>query len=125
LGDHIKAKRLDLNLLQKDVAEYLHTDIRTIHNWETGKSVPLTRYYPDIMDFLGYCPYKSVQTHPQRLKAFRLYTFGFSQSQMAEKLGVDTSTYWGWESGKKVPTKRLRTLVDAVLSGISSKDIER
>lgn len=55
-GDHIRKKRLDLNLLQKEVAEILHVTEDTITGWESGRSNPMTHYIPRIISFLGYSP---------------------------------------------------------------------
>ena len=54
LGDHIRSSRLDLGLFQSRVAEHIGVDTTTIHNWEGNKSVPVIRYTPAILRFLGY-----------------------------------------------------------------------
>jgi DNA-binding XRE family transcriptional regulator len=43
LGDHIRKRRLDLGLLQKQVAVRLGADPKTINNWEMGKFEPTLR----------------------------------------------------------------------------------
>ena len=57
LGDHIKKKRLEYNLFQKDVGKIIGTDNFTIVNWEKNntQNIP-AKYYPRIMEFLTYCP---------------------------------------------------------------------
>jgi len=56
LGDHLRKRRLDLGLLQRDVAEQLHVHQMTITNWETGRTSPQLRFVPRILSFLGYNP---------------------------------------------------------------------
>nr|HDO80594.1 XRE family transcriptional regulator [Candidatus Bathyarchaeota archaeon] len=42
-------------------------------------------------------------------------TLGLSQEKLAKKLGIDPSTLWRWENGKRRPPKgmlnKLRTLL--------------
>jgi DNA-binding XRE family transcriptional regulator len=51
LGDHIRKRRLDLGLLQKEVAARLGADPTTVNNWETGKSEPRLWFVPRILAF--------------------------------------------------------------------------
>ena len=62
IGDHIRARRLDLGLLQKDVAEIIGVTTDTITNWEKGRNQPMIWHYLKIKKFLGCSPF-------QRLKA--------------------------------------------------------
>jgi len=62
LGDHIRARRLDLGLLQKDVAGIIGVTTDTITNWEKGRNQPMHRRYLKINKFLGY-------SHFERLKS--------------------------------------------------------
>jgi len=54
IGDHLRKRRLDLGLLQKDVAEIIGVTEVTISNWENNKNKPPSRYLKNIIDFL--CP---------------------------------------------------------------------
>jgi len=54
IGDHLRKRRLDLDLLQKDVAEIIGVTEVTISNWENNKNKPPSRYLKKIIDFLGY-----------------------------------------------------------------------
>jgi transcriptional regulator with XRE-family HTH domain len=56
LGDHIRTHRLDLKLLQKQVADQIGVDKATITNWERNSVAPAVRYLPTIIQFLGYDP---------------------------------------------------------------------
>ena len=47
---------LDLNLLQKQVADQIGVHELTITNWEVNATVPEVRYMPVIIEFLGYNP---------------------------------------------------------------------
>ena len=56
VGDHLRKKRLELGLLQKQVAEQLGVDETTIYKWENHRSAPVIRVLPKIIQFLGYVP---------------------------------------------------------------------
>ena len=40
IGDHIRKRRLDLGLLQKDVGRLVGVDTTTVTNWEKGRTGP-------------------------------------------------------------------------------------
>jgi DNA-binding XRE family transcriptional regulator len=52
LGDLIKARRLELGQLQRDVGELIGTDSFTVSNWEKGYTPPAVRFYPKIIEYL-------------------------------------------------------------------------
>jgi len=60
LGDHIRKRRLDLGLLQKDVAKMLGANGASIMYWETKRTAPSIELMPKIIDFLGYMPFESI-----------------------------------------------------------------
>ena len=64
LGDHIRKRRLDLKLLQKQVADRIGVHELTITNWERNATVPAIRHIPAIIRFLGYDPLPSSNSLP-------------------------------------------------------------
>ena len=56
LGDHIRSRRLDLRLFQKDVASQIGVSTDTIILWESNAATPQLRHIPKIVKFLGYNP---------------------------------------------------------------------
>jgi DNA-binding transcriptional regulator YiaG len=114
LGDHIRSRRLDLELFQSDVAEQIGVDTTTICNWESNTSLPAIRYLPTIIQFLGYDPQPSADSFPDRLATARR-TLGLSQRKMAEKLGFDPGTLQGWEAGRHRPTGKSLEIIGRTL----------
>ena len=55
-GDHIRKKRLYLNLLQSDVARIINVTTDTIINWELNRTNPASSQISKINLFLGYLP---------------------------------------------------------------------
>ena len=131
LGDHIRAKRLDLKLRQKDVAALiqgamnpkgsfhlrqknsLQIDSRTVFNWENGKMQPSLRFYPAIIQFLGYCPVQYPKTISERIRLHRIHR-GLSISELANILGVDPTTVGNWERNKKSPLRQSSAYIERI-----------
>jgi predicted transcriptional regulator len=57
IGEHIRKKRLDLGLLQHELAETIGVTESTVCNWEHGTE-PELRHMPKIIEFLGYVPFE-------------------------------------------------------------------
>ncbi len=55
LGEHLRKKRLDLGLLQAQVAEKIGVTESTVWNWEHGVT-PALQHHSKIIQFLGYQP---------------------------------------------------------------------
>jgi transcriptional regulator with XRE-family HTH domain len=56
IGDAVRARRLDLKLLQKDVAAMIGCDKLTIVNWEKNHTRPHIKHMPGVVKFLGFDP---------------------------------------------------------------------
>ncbi len=110
IGHHIRKHRIDLGLLQKDVAEILGADALSIKNWELGQHSPRVCFYPKIISFLGYEPFPPGETFPERLYAFRM-RHGLSYKTFGKKYGCDWETVKLWETGKSRPFKEKRLLL--------------
>jgi transcriptional regulator with XRE-family HTH domain len=114
LGDHLRKRRLDLKLLQREVAEKIGVDEITIGNWERQRTQPEIRFIARIIKFLGYDPFPEPESFPERLKMYRL-KMGLSQRKLAAKLGIDPGTLGGWETGRHKPTKKFQILIKQFL----------
>jgi DNA-binding XRE family transcriptional regulator len=55
LGDHLRRRRLELGLYQKDVAAKIGVTTSTIWNWEHNWTID-PRYIPLVIEVLGYNP---------------------------------------------------------------------
>ena len=59
IGDHLRKRRLDLGLLQREAALRIGVDKTTVFNWEAGTASPNLRAIPGLVRFLGYDPRQS------------------------------------------------------------------
>ena len=107
IGDHLRKKRLDLKLLQKDVAKIIGCDECSVWNWENNYSKPVLKFIPKIIDFLGYVPYDvSKLTLGERIKIIR-QSYGMTGRELAKELEIHPDTLYGWEKGEHKPLKEL------------------
>ncbi|MFH1265335.1 MAG: helix-turn-helix domain-containing protein [Planctomycetota bacterium] len=113
-GDHLRTRRLDLGLLQREVARRIGVETATVTNWELGHSWPDFRSLPAIIDFLGYDPRPDPKTVGQALKRHRKGQ-GISQRELAGVLEVDPSTLAKWEREDSVPMGRYLHRVERLL----------
>lgn len=102
LGEHIRRRRLDLGLFQKDVAERVGADTTSVWNWENGTAAPELRFMPAILEFLGYDPRPMAKTVGEQLVRHR-DGLGWSQKRLATALRVDATTLSRWELSKRAP----------------------
>jgi len=115
LGDHIRRRRLDLGLLQKDVAGLLGTHSQTVCNWEIENTSPALRWLPGIIQFLGYDPRPAPEDVGQQLRHYRQGQ-GVSQTDLARELRVDPGTLARWEMGCRKPRgMRLRRVLQMLM----------
>ena len=107
LGDHLKKKRLNLKLSQREVAQRLGAEETSILNWEKNRSSPSLHFLPRIIEFLGYVPYDTTtKTQGEKIVAYRKL-LGLSQDKLARSLGVDPSTLGKWERNERRPLRKL------------------
>ena len=105
IGGHLKAKRIDEDFFQRDVAKLIGVRIETVLNWEKHKTEPAVQHYPKIITFLGYCPYQVATTFGQKLKRYRMYQ-GYSLKVFAKQVHADETTVAGWEADAFLPNEK-------------------
>ena len=120
IGDHLRRRRLDQELLQRQVAGRLGVNKGTIVNWECNATTPALRLWPRIIKFPGYVPYATSHSLPERIKAYRR-TCGLSQKKLAETLSVDESTVGRWERGRCHPRREPLERAQALLASMPSR----
>lgn len=102
LGDHLRKRRLDLELPQLALAQRLGVTACTVKNWELDHTSPTTRYLPAVIDFLGYQPNEPGRSFAETLRHHRRAA-GLSQEQLARQTGFDETTIAKWERGDMLP----------------------
>lgn len=105
LDNHIRMRRPDLKLLQRQVADQIGVDEMTISGSEGNATVPEVRFMSATIEFLGYNPFPAASSLPGRLATARK-VLGLSQRKVAEKMGFNSAKLVGWEAGQHQPTGR-------------------
>ena len=108
-----------MGLLQREVADQIGVDVTTIRNWELGHAEPAIRHFPALIRFLGYVPLRRPVLLAEELRVYRKLK-GVSRERFARQLGVDPATVWRWESGNRVPGRRLRKRIEAAIRSVLS-----
>jgi transcriptional regulator with XRE-family HTH domain len=88
LGEHLKKRRRELGLLQREAAERMGISRDTYVNWERGKTEPVSAQFRPVVAFLGYDPTPEPETLAERLEA-KQRRLGASLAQVARYLGWD------------------------------------
>jgi transcriptional regulator with XRE-family HTH domain len=110
LGEHLKKRRKELGLLQREAAERLGCDVFTYINWEKGRTEPIASRFRPVLDFLGYDPTPEPRTFVERLEAKRWST-GMTFAQVADRLGWDEGTLTRYLNGTwRMPSERAQAL---------------
>lgn len=128
LGDHIRKKRIDLGLLQRDIARMLGVSKAVVWQWETNYTSVQTYLIPRVVEFLGYTPWGAPMNFGQWFQMVRR-TLGLSRKRLGRYQHIDESTLWRLESGKSEPTRqteeRLRALLLSIAAGTPNLRLRR
>ncbi|WP_199141627.1 recombinase family protein [Pedobacter sp. ASV12] len=106
IGEHIRKRRMELQLFQKDVAKICGVTEDCIANWEKNRSTPQIIFYPKIIEFLAYSPLSFDETKISgRIKAYR-YRNGITSKMLGKLQNIDPSTVSDWENGNCIPSPK-------------------
>jgi DNA-binding XRE family transcriptional regulator len=112
LGEHIRKRRLELGLSQKEAARQLGYCWTAVLNWEKGKTWPSMESIPAIIAFLGYDPFPVPTSLSCQLAAVRRKN-GWTIRAAARQLRVDDGTWVGGR--RRASWKRHRLIVAAFI----------
>lgn len=116
VGDHIRKKRIELDLMQKDVGEEIGVTEECIGLWERSIVEPTVEYFPLIIKFLGYFPWDiETDTLPGKIKRYR-YMHGLSSKALGDILNVHPTTAWAWEKEGTIPWRKTLKRLNEMLS---------
>jgi transcriptional regulator with XRE-family HTH domain len=86
LGEHLKKRRRELGLLQREAAERMGVSTGTLVNWEQDNTKPVAAQFRPLVAFLGYDPTPEPRTLAERMEA-KQRTLGASLARVARYLG--------------------------------------
>lgn len=121
LGDHLRVKRLDERLRQKDLGALLSVSKEAIFLWENNKTTPPVKYLPVICEYLTYCPIQPVKNFGDQFKLWRTHTLGFTLKEATEKVGIYQKTLAQIEHKNTINRKRVFDLLITFLESNNFK----
>jgi transcriptional regulator with XRE-family HTH domain len=107
LGQHLRSRRLALNLTQAQVAQHLNTLREQYDRWERDGVAPEVSMWPRLIRFLGYYPTHCQSPADWILRARR--TLGLTQFALGRKVSIIAENIREWEHGKAEPPPDLLT----------------
>jgi DNA-binding XRE family transcriptional regulator len=113
LGDHLRRRRLELGLYQKDIAEQIGVTASTIWNWEHGWSIDW-RYLPRVINFLGFNPIPCPENPLEQLAWYKQVN-GFTFEELGTEMDRDPEQLADWLSGRHTPCRRNREEIEQFL----------
>jgi transcriptional regulator with XRE-family HTH domain len=116
LGHHLRRRRLELGLYQKDVALQIGVTASTVWNWENGWSSITLSCMPKVIEFLGYNPIPCPEDLMGRLVWYKQVK-GLSLEQLGAEMGRDPEQLADWLSGRHTPCRRNRDEIALFLAG--------
>jgi len=102
IGEHLRKRRLDLGLTQKQSARRFGISVTAYNGWEASRIKPGIARWPAVVAFLGDDPNPKPRTFGEALRAMR-WLHGLNRRQLAAKLGVDVKSVLNWETGRTRP----------------------
>ncbi len=115
LAAFLLLRRRELGLLQREAAKRLGICHTAYLNWENGYAVPAVRFYPAIIQYLGYEPWPTPSNLPEKLLSARRRR-GLSVKRAARQVGVDEGTWTRWESGVRKPVVNTLSQINGFLN---------
>jgi transcriptional regulator with XRE-family HTH domain len=114
LGDHLRRRRLELDLYQKDVAAQIGATASTIWNWEHGWTIDL-RYVPRVIAFLGYNPIPYPESLMDRLAWYKQVN-GLPLEDLGTEMGRAPEQLADWLTGRHRPCRRNQEEIEKFLT---------
>jgi len=107
IGDHLRKRRLDLGMRQRDVGALVGAAKPTVDAWEHRGTRPRGEVLRGLVEFLGYEPAEAASPTAlvRQLSALRR-ELCLARSEVAEMLGLSYEALWAWETGRRRPRGR-------------------
>jgi transcriptional regulator with XRE-family HTH domain len=116
LNAQLVARRAELDLSTSEAAAEVGAKPGTYRRWESGEDRPSARFRPGITDFLGHSPNPAPEVFGENIRAARERD-GLTRTQLAERLGLASSTVRAWEEGAVTrPSARVSSIFEGYVA---------
>ncbi len=114
VGQHIRARRVHLQLTRREAAARLGACSNSVLNWEKDQQLPEVRFWPGVIQFLGYDPTPASATTCEKIEQQRRQ-LGWTYAQTARFIGVDVHTLLRWKDGRSMRLLRRESIDRMIL----------
>lgn len=135
IGGHLRRRRLQLKILQREAARRLRVSKVTLSRWERDTVYPTWSQQPKVIEYLAYNPFTDPALgHPggNKPSSVAFLSFGVpanigqrivaecirtrkTREEFARMLGLSPKTIWNWVTGRRRPSGVLLRRVSKVI----------
>jgi transcriptional regulator with XRE-family HTH domain len=106
IGQFLRRRRLDKEMLLREVAELIGVHTSVVAEWESGRKNPKAHYYPKLINFLQFIPFASRSKAHNHLFNFYRLVLGYSRREVASLVGVSYYMIYRFETGRGEPLSK-------------------
>lgn len=114
VGQHIRARRVHLKLTRREAAARLGACSNSVLSWEKDQKFPEVRFWPSVIQFLGYDLTPASIMTSERIEQQRCQ-LGWTYLQTARFIGVDVHTLLRWKDGRSMRLLRRESIDRMIL----------
>jgi DNA-binding XRE family transcriptional regulator len=122
IGLHIKKKRIEQKLFQRQVACFVGVSTDTICNWENGLAEISLKCMPRVISFLGYNPFPMPKEILKKLEWYKTKN-GLSFKELGFQMKRDPGQLADWFSGRHSPTGKNIYDIDVFINKVLPEEI--
>ena len=113
IKEHLRKHRMEIGMLQKEVAVKIGVTESSVWNWERGTEPELV-HIPKIIAFLGYIPFECPDDLLGQLRYYKLIN-GMSFERLGAAMGRDPEQLTDWLTGRRRPCKKNLQVIESFL----------
>lgn len=110
-----------MGLTPKELAGQFGLTVKTVQNWELGRTHPDLRNTPRVAQIPKRFGILSTMDFPNRLRLARA-RLGLSQAQFCVRVGASRDAVWEWEHGNHEPRSDARAAVEKLIEKTLNDD---
>lgn len=114
VGQHIRARRVHLQLTRREAAARLGACSNSVLNWEKDQQLPEVRFWPSVIQFLGYDLIPASVIPSERIEQQRRQ-LGWTYAQAARFIGVAVHTLLRWKDSGSMRLLRRESIDRMIL----------
>ena len=107
LGEHIRKRRMDLNMTKKAMAIKFNVNEMTVGTWENNKHVPPPKHYANLIKYIGYLPFETKNLSLGKQLYYARQVAGLTQEKLSRLIKIDESSLRLIELDQRKPQSKI------------------